>query len=93
MDMNRLMSGPHVAWSLPLGNYEMVCTIEARPDRSSLLVVKENGVEIDRVEFPPAERGDLAGAMAAWERAWQLREQLYSRAMLGISAEFARLRP
>jgi len=71
----------------------MVCTIEERPDRGCLLVVKENGAEITREEFPAASRGDLAGAMAAWDRAWRLREQLYARATKGMGAEFARLRP
>ena len=93
MDMSRLIYGPYVVWSLPLGNYEMVCTLEERDDGSRLVVVKENGVEIDRAEFPAPERGDLAGAMAASNHAMGLRDKFYSRAMQGMSAEFARLRP
>jgi hypothetical protein len=30
MNMNHLIHGPHVIWSLPLGNYEMVCTPKRR---------------------------------------------------------------
>jgi len=93
MDLNALLQGPRVAWSLPLGNYEMVCTIEERPDLSSVLVVKENGAELAREEFPAAPREDPASAMAVWDRAWKLREQFYPRASKRMSAEFERLRP
>lgn len=93
MNMNSPIYGSRIARCLPLGDYEMVCTIEERRDGSAVLVVKENGIEIDRGEFPAAERGDLTGAMAVWDRAWQLRDQLYARAMQGMRPEFARLRP
>jgi hypothetical protein len=93
MEMNSLIYEPHVAWSLPLGNYEMVCTIEERRDGGRVVIVKENGVEIDHAEFPAPERGDFLDAMRASNHAQKLREKWYSRALQGMTAEFARLRP
>jgi hypothetical protein len=93
MDMNRLIYGRHVLWSQNLGNYEMACTVEERPDGSWVVIVKENGAEIERAEFPAPEHGDLAGAIAATNHAMQLQQKFFSRAMQGMSSEFSRLRP
>jgi hypothetical protein len=93
MEFNELLYAPHVAWGQTLGNYKMVCTIEERRDRTTVLVVTENGQELERAEFPAPERGDFAGAMAAWDAAWKLREKYYQRALEGMQPEFNRLRP
>lgn len=87
----KLIAGPRVAWSLPLGNYDMRCTLEECQDGSSVLVVTENGQELDRVEVGAPPKGDLQAAMKAWEIAWDLRSRYFDRAMQGAAAEYRRL--